>query len=164
MAYVANTHGDFSFPSNPMTGLELAPSNYLGNSNPRGELFISNAAYSTENSKKTPTGIIPRAGQTLKVVIHMIWGDNNTGLFQVWIDGALVYDQKERTVYVEQPEGGYWKLGIYKWRWQSNANINLSAALGISELNTSIGTLRVIKKSPTNSSYLSNEFNSVRPR
>ena len=158
------THGDFSTPSNPMTAIELAPTNYLGNINSRGELVVSNSAFSTENPKKIPLGIIPRAGQTLRIVIHIVWGDNNTGLFQIWVDGVLVYDQKERTVYVEQPEGGYWKLGIYKWRWQSNSNINSSAALGISELNTSIGALRVIKKSPANSSYLSNEYNTVRPR
>ena len=158
------THGYFNSPADPMTALELAPSNYLGNSNPRGELFISNAAFSSGNPKKTPTGILPRAGQTLRIVIQMVWGDNNNGLFKVWIDDVLVYNEQERTVYAEKPEGGYWKIGIYKWRWRQQSNVNSSAALGIDELNTSIGALRVIKKSPSNGTYLTNEFNTVKPR
>ena len=158
------THGYDSFPTNPMTALELAPTNYLGNGNQRGELFISNSAFNTSNPKKTRTGIVPVAGQKLKIVIQLVWGDNNTGLFKVWIDDVLVYNEQERTVYVEKPEGGYWKIGIYKWRWQSQSNVNISANLGIHELHTSIGPLKVIKKSPTNPSYLTNEFNTVRPR
>ncbi|MFS4493390.1 PKD domain-containing protein [Maribacter sp. 2308TA10-17] len=158
------THGYFNSPADPMTALELAPSNYLGNSNPRGELFISNAAFSSENPKKIRTGIVPRAGQTLRIVIQMVWGDNNNGLFKVWIDDVLVYNEQERTVYAEKPEGGYWKIGIYKWRWRQQSNVNSSQALGINELNTSIGALRVIKKSPSNSTYLANEFNTVKPK
>jgi PKD repeat protein len=157
------THGYFSAPADPMTALELAPSNYLGNTNPKGELFISNAAFSSANPKKTPTGIVPRAGQTLRVVIQMVWGDSNKGLYKVWIDDVLVYNEQERTVYLEQPEGGYWKIGIYKWRWRSQSNVDASASLGINELNTSIGPLKVIKKSPSNGTYLSNEYNTVRP-
>ena len=157
------THGSFSNPVNPMTSLQIGPTNYGRNTNGRGELFVTNHAISTKNAKFTPTGIIPQAGQTLNIVIHMVWGQNDTGLYQVWVDGVKVYDEQERTVYVEHPEGGYWKLGIYKWRWKDQSNINISASRGISELKTSIGPLKVIKKSPSNPTYMADEYNTVKP-
>ncbi|NND15749.1 MAG: hypothetical protein HKN89_05450 [Eudoraea sp.] len=157
------THGSFSNPGNPMTSLQVCATDFAGQTNKRGELLVSNSALSWPNQKFVPTGIVPQAGQTINIVIHLIWGDNNTGLYQVWVDGVKVYDEQERTVYEEQPMGGYWKIGIYKWRWKHQSNVNSSASLGIRELNTSIGPLKVIKKSPGNSTYLANEYNTVKP-
>jgi len=157
------THGSFSSPSSPMTSLQIGPANYAGTSSSQGELFVANSALSTGNTKVIPTGIVPRAGQTLKIVVHVVWGDNNTGLYQVWVDGVQVYNEQERTIYVERQIGGYWKIGIYKWRWQQQSNVNASSALNIYELNTVIGALRVIKKSTTNPTYLANEYNTVEP-
>ncbi len=148
------THGDFQSPPNPMTSLWI---NSYGGSSSQGELVVVNAAISTNNAKVTPTGIVPIAGQTLNIVVHMVWGDENEGLYEVWVDDVEVYSEKERTVYVEQPRGGYWKIGIYKWPWQESANVD-SADL----LNTSIGNLRVIKNSPGECGVL-NAYNMVTP-
>lgn len=158
------THGSFRQPSNPMTSLQISPANFVGSNSHQGELIVANSVLSTGSTKVSRTGIVPSAGQTLKIVVHLIWGDNNKGLYQVWVDDVLVYNEQERTVYVEQPEGGYWKIGIYKWRWQQQSNVNLSAGLGINQLNSSIGNLRVIKKSPSNPTYLADEYDKVKPR
>ncbi|MDO6809974.1 PKD domain-containing protein [Zobellia galactanivorans] len=157
------THGSFSSPSNPMTNLQLGPTNFNGNSNTVGELFVVNNAARSGSSAYTPTGIIPRSGQTLKVVIHMVWGDGGSGKFRVWINGVKVYDQNERTVYSQRPYGGYWKLGIYKWRWKDRENVEASAARGIRELNTSIGTLRTITRQPGDSDYGKDSYYLVKP-
>jgi len=136
------THGSFRNPSSPMTSLQIGPENYAGTSSTQGELFVANSAILTGKTNVEPTGIIPIAGQTLKIVVHVVWGDDNTGLYQVWVDGVQVYNKQERTVYVEQPMGGYWKIGIYKWRWQE---------------------AKVIKKSIGNSTYLADEYELVKP-
>ena len=156
-------HGSFSSPPNPLVSLWIAKENMAGYSNAAGEIMVVNAAQNSADHSYTPTGIVPKAGQTLNVVIHIIYGTEENGLYQVWIDGVKVYDEQERTVYAEQPEGGYWKLGIYKWRWKHQSHVTSSASSGISELKTSIGPLRVIKKSPGNPTYLANEYETVKP-
>ncbi|WP_400071625.1 PKD domain-containing protein [Zobellia russellii] len=157
------THGTFSNPSDPMTNLQIGPSNFNGNTNSVGELFVVNNAVSANTGSYTPTGIVPRSGQTIKVVIHMIWGDDNSGRFEVWVDGVKVYSRNERTVYSQRPYGGYWKLGIYKWRWQDKNNVDASASMGVREINTSIGTLRTITRSPSDSDYNKDSYSLVAP-
>ncbi|MDB2606197.1 polysaccharide lyase [Zobellia sp.] len=156
------THGSFSNPSNPMTNLQVAPTNFNGNINKVGELFVVNNTIST-GRKFTPVGVFPKAGQTLKIVIHLVWGDENNGLYKVWIDGNLIYTKQERTVYKEKPYGGYWKLGIYKWRWKIEDNVRISTQRGISELNTSIGTLRTIMRRPGDAEYGNDSYALVVP-
>lgn len=156
------THGSFSNPASPMTNLQLAPTNYNGSVNPVGELFVVNNTPAT-GRKFTPVGIIPKAGQTLKIVIHLVWGDEGNGLYEVWIDGVQVYRKQERTVYTEQPYGGYWKIGIYKWRWKTDENVLASVQRNISELNTSIGTLRTIMRKPQDLDYGVDAYSLVFP-
>ncbi|SHJ60952.1 PKD domain-containing protein [Pseudozobellia thermophila] len=157
------THGSFSSPSEPMTNLQLGPTNFNRNSNAVGELFVVNNAARGDYRAYVPTGIVPRSGQTLKIVIHMVWGDGSSGKFRVWINGVKVYDRNERTVYSQRPYGGYWKLGIYKWRWKDKENVEASAARGITELNTSIGTLRTIMRQPGDTDYGKDAYNLVEP-
>ncbi|MGS0525490.1 PKD domain-containing protein [Zobellia nedashkovskayae] len=78
------THGSFSYPNFPMTNLQIGPANYGGTGGSKGELYVQNNAITTGSSKYASTGIVPRAGQTIKVVIHMVWGDENSGRYQVW--------------------------------------------------------------------------------
>ena len=156
-------HGSFSNPSNPMVSLWIGKENMAGHNNYAGEIFVVNAAVDKNNHQYTPTGLIPVAGTNLKVVVHVIWGDDNTGLYEVWINGASVYSQQIRTVYAEQPEGGYAKWGIYKWRWQDSSNVQDSQSQGISELNTSMGTLRVITRSPGDPDYGKDSYSLVKP-
>ncbi|CAM4170653.1 heparin lyase I family protein [Zobellia roscoffensis] len=146
------THGSFSNPSYPMTNIQLGPTNFNGGINPVGELFVVNNAIK-KNGKYTPVGVVPKAGQTLKIVIHLVWGDESNGLYEVWIDGKKIYRKQERTVYVERPYGGYWKIGIYKWRWQDEENVAVSRQRGITQINTSIGTLRTIMRRPGDPEY-----------
>ncbi len=146
----------------PMTSLQVSKTDYNG-INARGEILVANRTITTNSptTKFTPTGVVPVAGQTYNIVIHLVWGGETTGLYQVWIDGVNVYDETERTVYVEQPTGGYWKMGIYKWGWYNQSGVDTSATLGISELNTSIGALRVIKKASSNPTYMADEYDTV---
>ncbi|SHJ60925.1 heparin lyase I family protein [Pseudozobellia thermophila] len=154
------THGSFSNPSSPMTNLQLGPTNFEGNVNPVGELFVVNNTPVT-GRKFTPVGIVPKAGQTLKIVIHLVWGDESNGLYEVWVDGKQVYKKQERTVYSEKPYGGYWKIGIYKWRWKLDENVRASSERNISELNTSIGTLRTIMRRPGDADYGTDAYSLV---
>lgn len=157
-------HGSFSSPSSPMVSLRVATEDYQKMGNAPGEIVVANAAVNPDNWDWTPTGIVPQTGQSLDIVIHVVYGDEQTGLYQVWIDGIKVYDEQERTVYAAQPEGGYWKIGIYKSKWKNQSNVHSSASLGIEELNTSIGPLRVMKKSPSSPTYLADEYNTVKPK
>ena len=156
------THGSFGMPSSPMTNIQLGPTNYNGGLNPVGELFVVNNTL-PGGSKFTPVGIVPRAGQTFKIVIHLVWGDESNGLYEVWIDGKKVYAKQERTVYLEKPYGGYWKIGIYKWRWKDEENVAVSSQKGISEINTSIGTLRTIMRRPGDADYGDDSYTLVVP-
>jgi len=156
-------HGSFSNPVNPLVSLWVAKENMAKHTNVAGEIFVANAAINSNNTKYVPTGVVSQAGQTLKIVVHVIWGDANTGLYEVWINGNKVYSEHERTVYVEQPEGGYAKWGIYKWKWRHNSNVSSSANQGITELNTSMGTLRSIMRRLGDSDYGKDAYSLVAP-
>ncbi|MFS4493391.1 heparin lyase I family protein [Maribacter sp. 2308TA10-17] len=157
-------HGSFKSPANPLISLWVAKTNMAKKTNTAGEIFVTNAAINSKNHKYTPTGIVPKAGQTLDIVVHVVWGDENTGLYEVWIDDKLIYSEQERTVYQEEPIGGYAKWGIYKWKWQSASNIAKSASEGIIQLNTSMGPLRVLMRRPGDQDYLQNSFALVKPK
>ena len=156
-------HGSFSSPAAPLISLWAAKQNMARQTNEPGEIFVVNAAVNTNNAEYVPTGIVPQAGQTLKIVVHVVWGDDNIGLYEVWINGTKIYSAQERTVYVEQPKGGYAKWGIYKWKWRSNSNVSASANQGITELNTSMGTLRSVMRRPGDADYGRDAYALVAP-
>ena len=157
-------HGSFNSPPNPLISLWVSKTNFAKHTNEAGEIFVTNAAINSKKHKYTPTGITPIAGQSLDIVVHVIWGDEHSGLYEVWIDGKPVYSEKERTVYIEQPEGGYAKWGIYKWNWQNESRVLASAAAGISELNTSMGPLRVLMNRQGDLEYGKNVYDLVAPK
>lgn len=109
-----------------------------------GEINVVHTSTGTETF--IPTGITPVANDILDVVIHIIWGDENDGVYQVWINGNKVSDFQGRTVLSSDPRGGNSKFGIYKWRWGDLANINESASNGITDLTTYMGSLRMISR------------------
>ena len=156
-------HGSFSNPSNPMVSLWIAKTHMAGHTNAAGELFVVNAAVDRNNHQYTPTEIIPVAGTNLKIVVHVIWGDDTQGLYEVWVNDVSVYSQQIRTVYVDQPVGGYAKWGIYKWPWQELTNVQNSQNQGISELSTSMGTLRIITRNPGDTGYGKDSYFLVEP-
>lgn len=158
------THGSFSVPSNPMTSIWVVEEGFNGDTGNEGEIYVTNAAFNTASAKYTRTGVFSSEGKTLSVVIKIVWGDNTNGEYKVWINGVNVYDEQERTVFVEQPIGGYWKAGIYKWRWQIAANVVASAVLGIDNLHVSIGDMRQIMYLPNSTNKTGDEFHKVSPR
>ncbi|CAM3399311.1 heparin lyase I family protein [Zobellia roscoffensis] len=128
-----------------------------------GEVLVVN---NCDDSKSTyySTGIIPKASQTLDIVMHVIWGDENNGLLQVWIDGAKVVDERKRTVRASNPVGGNAKWGIYKWPWRNDDNVQKSRGLGITKLETFMGPLRIITRMPEDLEYKRDSYALVVPR
>ncbi|WP_289063692.1 heparin lyase I family protein [uncultured Zobellia sp.] len=128
-----------------------------------GEILVVNNS-TDGKSIYYSTGIIPKASQTLDIVMHVIWGDENSGMLQVWIDGAKVVDKQERTVRASNPVGGNAKWGIYKWPWRNANNVQKSRNLGISKLETYMGPLRIITRKPDDLEYKKNSYSVVAPR
>ncbi len=125
-----------------------------------GELYIVNAA----NDEYQPTGIIPKAGDRLDIVVHVVWGDSSNGLLQVWINGQSVYDKQVATVYDAYPWGGNAKWGIYKWPWAEESGVQKSLQQGITYLETFMGPLRAITRKFGDTDYLKNSYPEVVPR
>lgn len=126
-----------------------------------GEIFIVNAA---NRKEYWPTGIVPGAGETLDLVVHVVWGDASQGLLQVWIDGKRIYDKQVPTVYQRYPWGGNAKWGIYKWPWTQEAGVRKSKQQGITRLETFMGPLRIITRNPDDQEYLEDAYTRVVPR
>jgi hypothetical protein len=53
--------------------------------------------------------------QWMSWVIHVKWATDNSGILQVWKNGALVIDKPHAVT--APPEGTYFKLGINKFGW-----------------------------------------------
>ena len=125
-----------------------------------GEIYVMNKGNYPDNH---PTGIRPQAGQTLNIVVHVIWGNASNGLLQVWIDGNKVYDKQVATVYADYPWGGNAKWGIYKWPWINSARIDQSLSQGINDLETYMGTLRILTRKPGDPMYMQDAYSQVSP-
>lgn len=127
-----------------------------------GEIHVVNSS-SNYGNHFYPSKIIPKAGQTLNIVLHVVWGDAYNGLLQVWIDGVLVHDRQGRTVRFSNPVGGNAKWGIYKWPWRSIDGVTKSQKQGITHLQTFMGPLNIITRKPEDKDYLSNSYTLVSP-
>jgi hypothetical protein len=53
-------------------------------------------------------------------VVHAKWSHTNTGFYEVWRNGTLVYTKYNAPTKPNDGTGVYPKLGIYKWDWKSN--------------------------------------------
>lgn len=125
-----------------------------------GEICVVNKGNYPDNH---PTGISPKAGDKLKLVVHVVWGDSSNGLLQVWIDDQMVYDKKVATVYENHPWGGNAKWGIYKWPWANTSGVEKSKNQGITHLETYMGPLKIITRKPEDPNYLSDAYATVEP-
>ena len=125
-----------------------------------GEIVVKNLAASDQ----VRTRITPKAGETLDIVVHAIWGDESNGLIEVWIDGNKVYDKQIRTVYSHHEYGGNAKWGIYKWPWRNESAVQTSVEQGATEIETYMGSLRMITRKPGDSDYRKNSYSEVVPR
>ncbi|MBX2879671.1 MAG: polysaccharide lyase [Granulosicoccus sp.] len=127
-----------------------------------GELHIVNATGS--GSTYNATGIVPVAGQSVDIVIHVIWGDENTGLLEAWMNGEKVYSEQKRTIYSFNPVGGNAKFGMYKWAWRNQTGVQSSLEQGIDSLESSIGALRILTRAPDDPDYQKDSYDDVAPR
>ncbi len=126
-----------------------------------GEVYIVNQG--DKPNHYNPTGITPRAGETLDVVVHAVWGDSSNGMLQVWINGNKVYDKQVSTVYPDYPWGGNAKWGIYKWPWRNGSDVQQSLDQGVTHLETYMGTLRMITRRPGEADYGKDSYSLVAP-
>lgn len=130
-----------------------------------GEIVIVNASQEGSKNSIYGTNIVPKAGDNVDVVIHVIWGDDNTGLLEVWLNGVKAVDlQTTRTVRSSTQVGGNSKFGIYKHTWRSEAGVQNSAAKGVTQVETSMGPLRMITRKLGNSKYRQNSYEEVSPK
>ncbi|MDH3697582.1 MAG: PKD domain-containing protein [Flavobacteriaceae bacterium] len=126
-----------------------------------GEIVVKNNANSPDH---VLTGVIPQAGQTIKVVIHVIWDNATNGLLQVWIDDNKVYDKQVTTIRPGWNFGGNAKWGIYKWPWVDEQNVQSSANAGVSSLTTYMGNLRIVTRKPGDIKYGMDAYTEVSPQ
>ncbi len=125
-----------------------------------GEIYVVNKGNYPDNH---PTGLTPKAGDKLKIVVHAVWGDASNGLLQVWINDNKVYDKKVATIYSQYPWGGNAKWGIYKWPWAKDGGVQKSLEQGVTHLETFMGPLRIITRMPGDVDYLSDSYSLVAP-
>ncbi len=126
-----------------------------------GEIYVVNKGIYPDNH---PTGITPKAGDKLDIVVHAVWGDSSNGLLQVWINDRRVYDKQVATIYSDHPWGGNAKWGIYKWPWANENRVQQSLDQGITHLETFMGPLRMITRKPGDPDYLKDSYSEVKPR
>ena len=144
----------------PQIGLEVIHGNQF-RGHDAGEIYVTNAS---GGEKYTPTGIVPKAGQTIDVVVHAIWSDASNGLLQVSIDGKMVYDKEVATVLPGNPWAGNAKWGIYIWPWSDESRVQKSKNQGIAHLETLMGPLRIITRKPGDPDYGEDAYDLVRPK
>ncbi len=128
------------------------------NGHDAGEIYVVNAANGKEYQ---PTGITPKAGGTLDIVVHAVWGDASNGLLQVWINGQKLYDRQVATIYAAYPWGGNAKWGIYKWPWANESSVQKSLEQGVTHLETYMGPLRMITRKPGDTQYGEDSYSLV---
>lgn len=151
---------DSGVSSSPAMEIVVASTGLYGATG--GEIIVKHDAGNTSN--RTLTGIIPVANQTLNIVLEMIHDEVVNGLFKVWINDVLVHNVQDRTVYTDRLWGGNNKFGIYKFPWKNQVDIDASDALGITQLETFLGQLRIYRLRP--GSHITSEqgINIVKPR
>lgn len=125
-----------------------------------GEVHVVNNSRSDKNYYY-PTGVVPKGGDTIDIVVHVVWGDEGNGLLEVWLNGSKVVEESGRTVRASHPVGGNAKFGIYKWPWRNANSVQSSSQIGISKLETYMGALRIITRKPGDQDYLKNSFELV---
>lgn len=128
-----------------------------------GEIHVVNNASAYKN-QYSPTGVTPLAGQTVSIVVHVVYGDSYNGLLEVWLDGRKVHGRNVRTVRASNEVGGNAKWGIYKWRWSDSKGVEQSLLQGINHLETFMGPLKIVTRKPGELNYLDDAYQMVAPK
>lgn len=143
----------------PQFELEIAA---LDNPRPAkgGEIQVVNTAALQRNVYP----VIPKAGETLDLVIHVIYGDDSEGMLQVWMNGMLYYDEQIATVYSQYPWGGNNKWGVYHHTFNnSQTDVESSLAIGAGIMDLYMGPLKMITRVPDHPEYGVDAYDLVRP-
>ncbi len=143
----------------PQLELEIAA---LNTPNPAvgGEIQIINVP----NGDRIVTDVKPKAGDQLEVVVHIVYGLEDQGLFSVWLNGALYYNEKVSTVYSDYPWGGNNKWGIYHHTFNESPNdVSSSIESGAGTMELFMGPLKTWTRTPSHPSYLEDAYELIRP-
>ncbi|SIS37090.1 Polysaccharide lyase [Zobellia uliginosa] len=143
----------------PQIGLEIVNANQF-KGHQAGEIYVTVA---DESANYNPTGVLPKAGETINIVVHVVYGDAKIGLLQVWINDKPVFNKQVSTIVNSHPWGGNAKWGIYKWPWANSEGVDKSIQQGIERLDTYMGALRIVTRKPGDSDYLEDAYSLVDP-
>ncbi|MGI9544964.1 MAG: heparin lyase I family protein, partial [Cyclobacteriaceae bacterium] len=125
-----------------------------------GEIqIINNANYPDREGY----GIAPKAGESLDIVVHVIYGQGSNGLLQVWLNGNKLYDKQIQTVYDDLPWGGNNKWGIYKHSHRNQSAVQNSLDAGVSNMEIFMGTLKLLTRTPADTEYGQDAYDLVTP-
>jgi hypothetical protein len=125
-----------------------------------GEIQIINEA----NEERIVTNIKPSAGDSLQVVIHIVFGIEDEGLLTIWLNGEKYYDKNVSTVYGDYPWGGNNKWGIYHHTFNgSSTDVFSTLEMGIESVELLMGPLRTWTRSPDHPLYRQDAYELVRP-
>ncbi len=143
----------------PQFELELAalnsPAPALG-----GELQIVNEA----SSDRIVLDIKPEAGESIDIVIHVVYGLGAEGLLQIWLNETLYYDEQTSTVYQAYPWGGNNKWGIYHHTFNnSSSDVQSSLDIGAGPMDLYMNALRLITRTPDHAEYKIDAYDLVKP-
>ena len=127
-----------------------------------GEITVSVNPQSAA-TRHSRTFVRPQAGESIDIVVHVIWGDDSNGVLQVWFNGNLVRDEQRTNVYSHSQWGGNAKWGIYKSTWRNQNGVQTSQAAGVTNIETFIGTLKVLTRAPSDPNYNQDAYDQVKP-
>lgn len=151
---------DFESGITPIHSLGFKPANACCDAD---ELIYANAS-DAGNITYIGTGVHPVAGQSIDVVVHIIFDDAVSGLVEIWVNDVKVIDHQARTVRADTNEGGHDKWGQYHSEWRNLSDVNASEALGITSMELFLGPIRQFVKSPSDPTNGDDERNTVKPR
>ena len=126
-----------------------------------GEITVSVNPQSAA-TRHSRTFVRPQAGESIDIVVHVIWGDNSNGVLQVWFNGNLVRDEQRTNVYDHSPWGGNAKWGIYKSGWRKQSNVQASITAGATHIELYMGTLKVLTRRPSDPNHGKDAYDQVR--
>jgi hypothetical protein len=142
----------------PILELEIAafddPSPAIG-----GEIQVVDVA------GRTVYPVRPEAGDSLDVVIQVVWGFAGTGLVRVWLNHELYHERKDITVLQDYPWGGNNKWGIYHHTFKnSQSDVQASINAGAEFVELYMGPLRLMTRTPSHPEYKLDAYHLVDPR
>jgi Polysaccharide lyase len=94
-------------------------------------VFVTNSGDVSAGNEYTDIGPI-LSDQWVSWVIHVKWASDNTGIMQVWKNGALMINKSKMVT--APPIGTYFKLGINKFGWGSQASTATERVLYFDDL------------------------------